>query len=337
MATPVPAPRHRNAFATTPLPLPPSFNETDVSDKPSGIRTRPLLTQARINAIRENYQQRLESLLAVDEAVGEIVRALEATGELNRTYIIFTADNGFFHGEHRVPNGKVLLYEPSIHLPLLIRGPGVPRNQQRTQLAVSVDWAPTILAAARASASGRVLDGTSLWPLIRDPRKELGRDVVLENGPGAGNFKALRTLHYKYAEYANGNRELYDLVRDPYELTNVVADSRYAALQAILATRLARVRDCHGAACRERPDARLVVQTRRTGACHRSPVALEVIGVGIERVVFQTNGRSRVTDVRAPFVATLRVSSGRSLFRARVSSVGDRLVTVDRTLTICRH
>jgi len=335
LATPSPPSRYANRYTAEPLPMPPSFNEADVSDKPRGIRNRPLIGAARVNAIRENYQQRAESLLAVDDLVEKIVNALRAGGELDNTLLMFSSDNGFFHGEHRVPNGKVLLYEPSVHLPLLIRGPGVPRNQRRTQLAVSADWAPTMLAAARASATGRVLDGTSLWPLILDPGKELGRDIVLENGPGARNFKALRTLHYKYAEYANGDRELYDLIRDPSELTNVVADPRNAALQAILATRLARVRDCHGAACRERPDARLVVHTPRSGRCYRSPVSLEVRGVGVERVVFQTNGRSRLADARAPFVATLRVASSRNRVRVRVSSVGDRLVTVDRTLTIC--
>jgi hypothetical protein len=213
----------------------------------------------------------------------------------------------------------------------------VPRAQRRTQLATSADWAPTILAAARASATGRALDGASLWPLIRDRGKELGRDVVLENGPGGTNsFKGLRTLHYKYAEYASGDRELYDLVRDPHELTNVVTDPRYSALQAILATRLARLRECHGSACRERPDARLVVTSRRSGPCYRSPVSLEVRGVGIQRVVFQANGRSRVADARAPFSAKVRAAARRTLFRTRVSSVGDRLVTVDRTLSICR-
>jgi N-acetylglucosamine-6-sulfatase len=336
LATPSPPPRYANRYAAEPLPVPPSFNEADVSDKPRGIRNRALIGPARMNAIRENYQQRAESLLAVDDLVEKIVNALRAAGELENTLLMFSSDNGFFHGEHRVPNGKVLLYEPSIHLPLLIRGPGVPRDQRRTQLAVSADWAPTILAAARASASGRVLDGASLWPLIRDAGKELGRDVVLENGPGATNFKGLRSLHYKYAEYASGDRELYDLVRDPYELTNVVTDRRYSALQAILAARLGRLGDCHGAACRERPDARLLVDARRSGGCYRSPVSLEVSGVGIERVLFQANGRSRVADARAPFRASVRVGAARTLFRARVSSVGDRLVTVDRTLTICR-
>ncbi len=128
-----PAPRHRNRFANEPLPTPPSFNEADVSDKPAGIRNRALLGAGRINAIRENYQQRLESLLAVDEAVAQIVNQLAAIGELDKTYIVFTSDNGFFHGEHRVPAGKVLVYEPSVRVPLIIRGPGVPAGQRRSQ------------------------------------------------------------------------------------------------------------------------------------------------------------------------------------------------------------
>src|SRR5919106_777797 len=126
LGTPAPAPRHRDAFATKDLPRPPSFNEADVSDKPFDIRRRSLLGPARIRKVQENYQQRLESLLAVDEAVAKIMGALREAGELANTLIVFTSDNGFFHGEHRVAAGKLLLYEPSIRVPLVIRGPGIP-------------------------------------------------------------------------------------------------------------------------------------------------------------------------------------------------------------------
>ena len=121
--TPSPAPRHVNAFATEPAPAAPSFNEADMSDKPLAMQGRRPISAARANAIQENYRQRLESLLAVDEAVDSILVALNATGELKNTLVMFTSDNGFFHGEHRVPAGKLLPYEPSIKLPLLMRGP----------------------------------------------------------------------------------------------------------------------------------------------------------------------------------------------------------------------
>ena len=117
-ATPDPAPRYANKLAGTPLPQPPSFNEADVSDKPLIIRRRPLITARQRANIQENWQQRRETLMAVDDAVVSIVDTLRATGELDNTLIVFTSDNGFFHGEHRVRNGKVLLYEESIHLPL---------------------------------------------------------------------------------------------------------------------------------------------------------------------------------------------------------------------------
>ena len=123
LATPLPAPRHKDRFATTPMPLPPSFNEADVSDKPRAIQSRPLLLPRRIAAIQENWRQRRETLLAVDEAVASIVETLRATRELDRTLILFTSDNGFFHGEHRVALGKVLAYEPSIRVPLLTAAP----------------------------------------------------------------------------------------------------------------------------------------------------------------------------------------------------------------------
>ena len=126
LETPAPAPRHKNAFASEPLPRPPSFNEADVSDKPAGIRGRGRFDQGLINRITELYRQRMESLLAVDEGVAAIMQALQQTGELDSTLVIFTSDNGYFHGEHRVPAGKVLVYEPSIRVPLLMRGPGIP-------------------------------------------------------------------------------------------------------------------------------------------------------------------------------------------------------------------
>ena len=170
IATASPAPRHRDKFATTPLPLPPSFNEADVSDKPAFIREEPLLTAEQTAAVQEAYQQQLESLLAVDEAVAAVVGALRAAGELGRTLIVFTADNGFMHGQHRRPTGKNLVYEPAIRVPLVVRGPGVPGGIRLRHLVANVDLAPTVVDAANARA-GRRMDGRSLLPLVASPRK----------------------------------------------------------------------------------------------------------------------------------------------------------------------
>jgi arylsulfatase A-like enzyme len=337
MATPVPAPRHRNLFATEPLPNAPSFNEADVSDKPSGIRSRPLLTQARINAIRENYQQRLESLLAVDEAVGEIVRALEATGEINNTYIIFTSDNGFFHGEHRVPSGKVLLYEPSIRVPLIIRGPRIPRGGHRPQLVANIDLAPTIVAATHVPPA-RVMDGRSLLPIARNRLLFWGRDLLLETP----TYSAIRTPRWKYAEHVNGEKELYDLLVDRDELVSHHNDPRYARIQTDLANRLTRLKGCSGLTCRRGVELALGARYRRgRGGCARSKVRLAVGGPAARRasqVHFYVDGRLVRRDARAPFTALVPrrlISRSGSAAHAVVTLVDSRRQTVSRLLRSC--
>jgi N-acetylglucosamine-6-sulfatase len=304
VATPVPAPRHRNVFQAQALPNPPSFNEADVSDKPAGIRSRALIGPARVNALRENYQQRLESLLAVDEAVGEIVRALEATGEINRTYILFTADNGFFHGEHRVQTGKVLLYEPSVRIPLIMRGPRIPSGGQRSQLVANIDLAPTILDATGVRPS-KPVDGRSLLPVARDRLLFWGRDVLLETP----TYSALRSPRWKYAEHANGEKELYDLVNDPDELVSRHGDPRYARIQADLDQRLDRLKGCAAVSCRHGVDLRVRASYRRgRGGCVRTRVRLRVTGGATARtsqVTFYVNGVGIARDRRRPFSAVV--------------------------------
>jgi len=339
MGTPSPAPRHRNAFATMPLPMPPSFNEADVSDKPAGIRNRPLLTAAMIAKIRENYQQRLESLLAVDEAVAQIVKELEVTGQLNNTYIVFTSDNGFFHGEHRVPTGKVLLYEPSIRVPLIVRGPGIPHGQRRSQLVANIDLAPTIVRISHAGA-GRVMDGRSLLPFARDPRFISGRDILLETP----TYAAIRTPRWLYAEYTTGERELYDLARDPDELVNHAGDFRYSRVKADLAMRLGRLRACSGPVCRQGPELRLLARARPAKSirgCRRSRVLVIVSGPSARRATqtsFYLDGRLLKRDTRAPFTALVPrflTRRGGSQLQAIVTLSDSRRQTLSRRIAGC--
>jgi N-acetylglucosamine-6-sulfatase len=255
-----PPARYKNRFAQLSLPVPPSFNEADVSDKPERVRSRPPLTADQIAALREAYQQALEANLGVDDLVGAVVERLRSAGELENTLIIHTSDNGFFYGEHRVPQGKVLLYEPSIRVPLLVRGPGVPKNLHLTQLAGNIDLAPTILEAARAKA-GLTMDGRSLYGLFRSPKLAWERALAIERGSEGGRnrlrprdqtFVALRTPEYKYAQYASGEQELYDLARDPYELQSRHNDPACASIRLKLAARLAVLKSCTGTPCWQR-------------------------------------------------------------------------------------
>jgi N-acetylglucosamine-6-sulfatase len=351
LATPNVAPRHRNRFANEPLPTPPSFNEGDMSDKPLSMRRRRLLTNAQINRIREMYRQRLESLLAVDEGIARIVEALRQSGELDDTLIVFTDDNGFFHGEHRVSNGKVLIYEPSIRVPLILRGPGVPRGQTRRQLVSNVDLAPTILSLARATA-GRAVDGRSLLPLAADRGLEYGRDLLIERAPSndpAQNVVAIRSRNYLYAEYANGDRELYDLRRDPFQLNSRHADPGYAPIRFALARRLAALRRCRGRPCSAGPRVLLGFRFRDglagRGQCVADRLRVNLAASGAARAtgaLFYVDGRFAGRDTRRPFVrvisrAALRPGNASAMrtIRARVTLGDDRAVTVERRVRVC--
>jgi hypothetical protein len=261
------------------------------------------------------------------------VDTLRQTGELDNTLILFTSDNGFFHGEHRVEAGKVLWYEPSIHLPLLMRWTGngsLPRGVRRSQLTLNVDDAATILDATGARA-GRTQDGVSLLQFWRDPSKEIGRDLLIDNSPGTGHFDGIRTLHYKYAEYANGDRELYDLRQDPDELQSQHANPAYDALKASLAERLHHLVSCSGASCRTRPSAGF--SAVRRGHC--GTVAATVTGSGTQTAAFYVDGHRVANDSRPPFRVTLHFKK-RAVVRARVTLPFDRLLTLDRVVRACR-
>lgn len=250
----IPAPRHANRFPNVQLPRDPSFDEADVSDKPAAIRAKPVFGENSIESMTTTYRRRLQALLSVDEGVAKVVAALKRSGRLDDTLILFTSDNGFVQGQHRILNHKELPYEPSIRVPLVVRGPGVPQGARLQQLAMNVDLAPTIAAAARVRP-GRLEDGRSLLPLLAAPATQWNRDILLERGPGANNppgvrlYTGIRTDRYVYVEYLTGEKELYDLQTDPWELESKDADPAYAAVEADLAQRLARLRDCAGPTC----------------------------------------------------------------------------------------
>jgi N-acetylglucosamine-6-sulfatase len=225
---PIPAPRHLGMFDGLTAPRTPSFNEADVSDKPPHIRDLPPLTSGQIAAIDKQHQARIESLQAVDEGVERIIEALAERGELENSYIFFTSDNGYHLGQHRQFQGKGEAYEDDIRVPLLVRGPGVRAGATLNHMAVNIDFAPTIVELAGATA-GRVMDGRSLAPLVvRDtpPPHNWRKDFLVEiyrnppMQPGSPGF-ALRTRHELYVEYADGFRELYNLQSDPYQLDNL--------------------------------------------------------------------------------------------------------------------
>lgn len=248
-----PAPRHLGAFEGEPLPGGAALDEADVSDKPESIQERPRLTDEVRAEITDNYARYLESLLAVDEGVERIIDALDGAGVLGDTVVMFTSDNGYFFGEHRIQRGKERFYEPSIAVPLLVRGPGIPRGETRAPLVANIDLAPTILDLAGARAL-RPPDGQSLVPLLAADPGPSDRAVLLESAMGGPNDLVpdygVRTARYAYFELRTGERELYDLVEDPDQLDNLAGDPAHAKVEADLAQETARLKACAGETCR---------------------------------------------------------------------------------------
>jgi N-acetylglucosamine-6-sulfatase len=279
-AGPEPAPRHYDWFRGTPYPHGgrEGFNEANVNDKPRFIRSAPYLTASEAHTYRVYYQKCLESLRSVDDGVRELIAELGALHRLRNTYVIFTSDNGFFYGEHRMVGGKFLAYEPAAHLPLLIRGPGIKPGSENAELVSTVDIAPTILELAGVEADKSV-DGRSLFPYAHDPGLRSSRPLLFESfvqssdveagglantlgrpRPAAAHasivappkdYEGIVLGAYKYIEWPDGEKELYDLDSDPDELDNIVRDPNFFPIRAFLHAQLIRLEDCVGRACGE--------------------------------------------------------------------------------------
>ncbi|HEY3191290.1 MAG TPA: sulfatase [Solirubrobacterales bacterium] len=330
------APRYEGTLAGLTAPRNPDFNEADVSDKPSNIKNLSLLNATQTAGVDARYRARAEAVLGVDDLVQNVVGTLQATGELKNTVLMFTSDNGFFHGEHRVPQGKVRLYEPSIRVPLLIRGPGVPKGVHRRQPVGNVDLAPTILDFADAKA-GRKEDGVSLLPIMRSNRDWLGRGMDLETyfTPDTTedpedpplNYRGVRTDRYLYAEYGTGEQELYDLRTDPFELQNAAGNPAYAAVKSSLQQLLGGLAGCAGRSCRARPAMKIKLRD-----CSSAVVA----GKGKpQEATFYLRGKRIGRDGIPPIRTRLPGASGGAKLEAVVTSLDGRTVTVTRKLRGC--
>jgi N-acetylglucosamine-6-sulfatase len=249
-----PAGRDAGTYADVEIPRTPAFNEEDVSDKPSFIRNRPRLGAVAIARIESRNQGALESLTEVDRQVAKIVAAVRDHEELGNTYLVFTSDNGYVDGEHRIEFGKQLAYDPSSRVPLLIRGPGIPNKSNSEALVGNLDLAPTIAAIAGAKPDLEI-DGRSLLPYATSPGRLDDRPLLIESPvPDRSTsdgypYAAIRTDRYLYVDYETGEAELYDLREDPFQLENRVSDPAFEATKRALARRLDQLRDCAGTEC----------------------------------------------------------------------------------------
>lgn len=231
------APRHRGKFSNLPPWRPASYNERDLSDKPRWLKRRPRLDQQQRARIDRFRRRQYRALLAVDEAVGRIVHALEDTGRLDNTMILFMSDNGIAWGEHRL-EGKQTIYEETIRIPFVVRYDGmVDQPRVARQLVLNIDVAPTVAALAGIEAPG--VEGRSIVPALTSSR-DLRADFLVEHlhENSIPTYCAVRTRRFIYAAYKGGDEELYDLRRDPLEMRNVVSKTRMADERRALQARL---------------------------------------------------------------------------------------------------
>ncbi len=243
------APRHEGIFANEPFPVKASFNEAVVTDKPSYISALPLLTQTEQDGIAQSWRDKLEGLQSVDDLVESIVNELDAQGVLNNTVIMFTSDNGFFFGEHRVASGKMKVHEEATRVPLIISGGVFAGGVTRNQVVANTDLAPTIASLAGVTP-GLIVDGISLTPYATSATYKANRAVLLEIAPTASNtFNAIRTKRWTYSLLGTAEEEMYNIISDPLQLKSKHAVAAQQNKKALLAAALATLTNCSSNTC----------------------------------------------------------------------------------------
>lgn len=218
----------------------------------SSEKSRALL-DALYSGTQEEIRLRACMMAAVDEGVGILFDALESTGQLDNTFILFLGDNGFFFGEHGLGPERRFAYEEGIRSPFIARYPrGIKAGSRYRDLVICQDIAPTLLELA-GGKPGKQIQGRSLHPLLSGKRVGWRKSFLIEYWAENAmpwlvgmSYKAVRTDRHKYIRWVNRSRngeldELYDLEKDPFELANVVRRTAYRAVRDKLWRELRRL------------------------------------------------------------------------------------------------
>jgi arylsulfatase A-like enzyme len=260
-----PAPRHVDSVLF-PLPNPLSFNEEDVADKPAWIQSKPNMTPEDWQFATRQYRDRLASLRAVDNLIQRVIVALGQVGELRNTVLLFTSDNGWLYGEHRL-SAKLAAFEEAIRVPLFIRS-GNPSTVNA--LVTNIDLAPTILDLAGVPMPTSV-DGKSVVPLLTDPSLPWRKRFLVESWEVVGQpgeplpfevptFNAIRTgpdepdvPNMTLVAYQDGGGEFYDLAIDLPQMDSLHLDTTPLRVQqrSVLTKWLQGLARCGDGSCQE--------------------------------------------------------------------------------------
>ncbi|KAK0750095.1 arylsulfatase-like protein [Schizothecium vesticola] len=256
---PIPLARHAHLFPDARVPRTPNFNPASGPSGTSWIRRLRHQGEDNVEFNDHFYRQRLRALQGVDELVDAVVRRLDALGLLEETYVFYTTDNGFHIGQHRLQPGKECGFEEDVHVPLVVRGPGVPKGREVEGVVTThVDLAPTLLGIARGEGDGLEFDGEAIpltgedvdaargrrhehvavefWGLALNEGKTWGGEeerVALNN-----TYKGARVVgegySFYYSVWCSNERELYDLTTDPYQLRNLLHPDEKAHVPATI-------------------------------------------------------------------------------------------------------
>ena len=248
----IPAARHAGRYADQPFIEPETFamTERNFGDKPMWVRNRrnsrhgvelPFGNKVAIETI---YRQYMETLLAVDDSVGRVMDELRRRGELDSTLILYMGDNGYAWGEHGMLD-KRSAYEESMRVPMIAHCPElIAPGTKVTRLVANIDIAPTVLQAAGLRAP-EGLDGRGFLPLVMG-QETPWRDAFLYeyfwewNYPMTPTIHAIRGERYKFIRPYGvwDSEELYDLERDPKEITNLINSPDHQSIVAEMKARL---------------------------------------------------------------------------------------------------
>jgi arylsulfatase A-like enzyme len=243
-------PEFEDPVAHLTIPRPPTLKREAFDALPECVRQG-------LNAIPawldhpEAFQAEMRSEYALiaraDLAIGRICRALRDHGLDDHTVVIHTSDNGSLDGAHAL-EGKWLMYEESIRVPLIIRDPRLPAatRGRRSQMALNIDLAPTVLAMAGVPVPS-AMQGTDLQPILRDANAKGREDWYYEHvySPDDGRraipkCEGVRTGRWKYIRYTDPDpplEQLFDLEADPLEQTDLARDPAHAGTLATLRSR----------------------------------------------------------------------------------------------------
>lgn len=254
------SPRHKADNPDAQIPRTPVLNAKDANEPPWRA-TLPGIGPARLDRFDAEWVKRVQSTQTVADAVEEITAALARTGKLDSTLIVVGSDNGYHAGARRLPMGKRTPYREDTVVPLIFIGPGITEDRRVDALTSTIDLAPTFAELLGATTPAWA-DGRSLVPLLEQQATVPWRTGILseslgESSPGDPDyqtlrppkFAALRTDRWLYVEYVDGERELYDLLTDPYEIRNVI-DSTSPFTVFRLHEQLNALRICAGPTCR---------------------------------------------------------------------------------------